>query len=362
MPTVVSVVGARPQFIKLAPVCREIRFAQIDHVIVHTGQHYDEAMSELFFRELGIPEPERNLGVGSGPHGVQTARMLEGLERALVEIRPDGCLVYGDTNSTLAAALAAAKLHVPVFHVEAGLRSHNRAMPEEINRIATDHISDVLLCPSARAVEELRTEGIVTGVHLVGDVMYDAVLHGSAAAGAASQVLDELGLAARGYFLATVHRPRNTDRADRLRQILEAFSDLPHAVVFPVHPRTRHALDRLGGAVPGNVRLVPPVGYLDMMQLLRHARALLTDSGGMQKEAFFLGTPCVTLREETEWVETIDAGWNRLVGASPEQIVSTVAEYELLDWRARASAQPQPYGDGHAAGKIVEVVGEMLDR
>lgn len=366
MPKIVSIVGARPQFIKLAPICRELETegaGELEHVVVHTGQHYDKAMSERFFEELGIHEPKHNLGVGSGTHAVQTGRMLVGIEEALVKESPQAALVYGDTNSTLAGALAAAKLHVPVLHVEAGLRSYNRAMPEEINRVATDHVSDVLLCPSRKAVEILAGEGIVQGVHFVGDVMYDAVLYASSVAQGKSQALGELGLKPKGYFLATVHRPRNTDDLACLKSILSALAALPCEVVFPVHPRTRKVIDANASALgppADNVRLTEPLGYLDVIMLLRHSRMLLTDSGGMQKEAFFLGVPCITLRDETEWPETVDAGWNCLVGSDAGRTLAAVEAFEAADWSERGERRPQPYGDGHAARKILDVVRALL--
>ncbi len=357
MVRIVSVVGARPQFIKLAPVCRAMRRVEgLRHEVVHTGQHYDQAMSDSFFRELDLPEPAHNLGVGSGTHGAQTARILERIEPVLLDARPEACLVYGDTNSTLAAALAAVKLHIPVFHVEAGLRSHNRRMPEEINRIAVDHIADVLLCPCKRAMEMLRAEGLTENAHFVGDVMYDAVLQTCPEPARADAILARFGLKRRAYYLATAHRPRNTDDPGRLRAILGAFDRLPRPVVFPAHPRTRKALAAAGVEPGPNVRVLEPVGYLEMLALLRGAKALLTDSGGMQKEAFFLATPCITLREETEWGETVDAGWNRLVGAEPQAIAAAAQEVEATDWDARAADRPEPYGDGRAAEKIVEVV------
>lgn len=366
MRKIVSIVGARPQFIKLAPICRAIEAVGdegLEHVVVHTGQHYDRAMSSRFFEELGIRAPKHNLGVGSGTQAAQTGRMLMGVEDALVEEAPQAVLVYGDTNSTLAGALAAAKLHMPVLHVEAGLRSYNRAMPEEINRVVTDHISDVLLCPSTKAVEILAGEGIVEGVHFVGDVMYDAVVYASTLAEHRSHVLDELTLQPDRYFLATVHRPGNTDTPGHLASILSALAALPYDVVFPVHPRTRNALDANASALPAladNVRLIEPLGHLDTIMLLRHAKALLTDSGGMQKEAFFLGVPCVTLRDETEWPETVDSGWNRLVGSDRDKILAEVRAFEHVDWRARVESRPEPYGDGRAAQRIVAIARALL--
>jgi len=346
---VVSIVGARPQFIKAAPVSRELRKAHRE-VLVHTGQHYDYAMSRVFFDELGIPEPDYNLGVGSASHGAQTGRMLEQAERVLLEEQPDWVLVYGDTNSTLAGALAAAKLHVPVAHVEAGLRSFNRRMPEEINRVLTDHVSALLFCPTETAVRNLAAEGITWGVHNVGDVMYDAVLHNIGVAEERSKVLDEFGLTPGRYLLTTVHRPDNTDHEDNLQSILAAFNTLEETVIFPAHPRVRKALERWNVETleRSNVRTVDPVGYLDMLVLEKHARMILTDSGGVQKEAYFFGVPCVTLRPETEWVETVEAGWNVIVGADEARILEAVR-------RPRPTGErPQVFGDGQAGARIVE--------
>ena len=327
-----SVVGARPQFIKLAPMSRAIRANGIAEIIVHTGQHYDQGMSEVFFNELAIAEPDYNLGVGSGSHGQQTGAMLVKIEQVLMAEKPDWVMVYGDTNSTLAAALAACKLDIPVAHVEAGLRSFNRRMPEEINRVVTDHISTLLFCPTETAVKNLEREGITSGVHLVGDVMLDGLLQSQERAKANSTILDRLGLAERRFVLATIHRVDNADVPERLRTIMTALHQLAETetVVVPVHPRTRKALEELGfkldlesksngknhcsaaGLKGSNLHLTAPLGYLDMIRLSGSARVILTDSGGLQKEAFWLGTPCLTLRNETEWVETIESGANRL--------------------------------------------------
>lgn len=350
---VLSIVGARPQFIKCALVSRRLREVG-QEILLHTGQHYDERMSAVFFEELGIPEPEYNLGVGSGSHGKQTGEMLVGIEEVLLKEQPDVVLVYGDTNSTLAAALAAAKLNVPVAHVEAGLRSFNRAMPEEINRVATDRISDVLCCPSERAVAHLKAEGIVEGVHNTGDVMYDALLANGKIAEQKSTALSELALEPRGYVLATVHRPRNTDNPERLSAILSAFEALDAPVIFPVHPRTRKKIAELSVRLT-HTKMVEPVSYLDMLMLLKHARKLLTDSGGMQKEAYFLEVPCVTMREETEWTETVEEGWNRLVGADRARIIEAASEGFIPQTRGNA------YGDGRAHRKVVEVVCDFVE-
>jgi UDP-N-acetylglucosamine 2-epimerase len=320
---IVSVVGARPQFVKAASICEALRRAGEEDFLLHTGQHYDPQMSQVFFDELRIPAPRLNLAVGSGTHGWQTAQMLTGIERVLEAEHPNFVIVYGDTNSTLAGALAACKLGIPVAHVEAGLRSHNRNMPEEHNRVLTDHCADLLFCPTQTAIENLAAEGITKGVFLVGDPMLDAmVTYGPAAR--MRPLLKQLALEPRRYLLLTVHRPANADNANRLEDILKAMGALDETVIFPVHPRTAGRLRDLGVALPGNVRLIEPVGYLDMLCLEQNARIVLTDSGGVQKEAFFFGVPCVTLRSETEWVETVDAGMNVIVGTDRDRIIEAV--------------------------------------
>lgn len=345
---ILTVVGARPQFIKAAIVSRILR-ERHDELWVHTGQHYNDEMSDLFFRELCLPKPEYHLGIGSGNHGEQTGRMLAELERVIVKESPDVVLVYGDTNSTLAGALAAAKLHVPVGHVEAGCRSRVRAMPEEINRVIADHLSTLRLCATPSAVENLAAEGITDGVHWVGDVMLDMLRSELPRAEASSDVLRRLGLEPFRYLLATVHRAANTDDPSRLVSVLDALGSLGETVVFPVHPRTRKALSSL--RVAPTIRLIEPVGYGDMLVLTRNARLVLTDSGGVQKEAFFVGTVCLTLREETEWNETVTAGWNRLVGVNWDAI-RTAAE----SWRPSGVPDTTPFGDGRSAHKIVEAI------
>ncbi|SBW09802.1 UDP-N-acetylglucosamine 2-epimerase homolog [uncultured Alphaproteobacteria bacterium] len=348
---VMTVLGARPQFIKAAPLCFALRDAGVRESLVHTGQHYDDRMSEIFFRELGIPEPTVNLGIGSGGHGQQTGAMLAAIETLLLERKPDLLLVYGDTNSTLAGALAAAKLGVPIAHVEAGLRSFNRTMPEETNRILTDHCADLLFCPTQTAVANLATENLRNGVHLVGDTMYDALLRFAPAAREKSRVLDGLGLSGQDFVLATLHRPYNVDEPNVLSEIFAAFARIGRPVVFPVHPRTLARIRAFGLAAPGNVRTVEPLGYLDMLALLHAAALVMTDSGGVQKEACFAGTPCVTLRPETEWVETVETGWNRLAWGRADDIVTAV------EAQSRPPAQPlRAYGDGHAAEKIAAIL------
>lgn len=349
---VMTVVGARPQFVKAGPVSRALR-AHHQEVLVHTGQHYDANMSEVFFSDLDIPPPDFNLGIGSGPHGQQTGEMLARIEALLASEAPDWLLVYGDTNSTLAGALAAAKLHIPVAHVEAGLRSFNRRMPEEVNRVLTDHVATLLFCPSATAVGNLAAEGIVNGVHLVGDVMSSSLAFAAGRARTRSTVLHRLGLTRGGYLLATVHRAENTDSRERLAALLAAFSSVGEPIVFPVHPRTRKMLAQFGIEPGPKVVLVEPLGYLDMVMLEQSARMILTDSGGIQKEAYWLGVPCVTLREETEWVETVESGWNTLAGTSTERVVHAARN------RTLPSVRPPLYEDGDAAAKIVARLSEI---
>ncbi|HDZ11993.1 MAG TPA: UDP-N-acetylglucosamine 2-epimerase (non-hydrolyzing) [Bacteroidetes bacterium] len=354
---ILSIIGARPQFIKAAPVSRAIR-RKHKEILLHTGQHYDENMSMIFFDDLGIPRPDYNLGIGSDSHAVQTARMLEGIETVLFEQNPDVVLVYGDTNSTIAGALAATKLHIPVAHVEAGLRSFNWDMPEEINRVLTDRISGWLFCPTRTAVDHLKNEGITEGVYLTGDVMYDALLYFSEIAEKRESPLRKFGLREKSYCLATVHRPANTDNPENLKAILQAFIESGETILFPVHPRTYkfitdYGLDRIIEKTP-SVRLIEPLSYLDILMLEKHAGKILTDSGGIQKEAYLWGVPCITLREETEWTETVDEGWNRLVGARYSEILEAI-----LDFQPNA-AQKFSYGDGHASEAIVKILEETL--
>lgn len=344
-----SIVGARPQFMKAAPVARALA-ATHDHMLVHTGQHYDTNMSGVFFEELGLSRPDFDLAIGSGPHGAQTGAMLAALEPVMQSARPDWVIVYGDTNSTLAGALAASKLQIRVAHVEAGLRSFNRAMPEEINRVVADHVSDVLFCPSEVAVEHLRAEGITRGVHDVGDVMADALIPLAARARERSTVMATLGLTPGRFVLATLHRAENTDDPARLGGIVAAINSLDETVVLPVHPRTAKMLGGLEARFGPHVRVIEPVGYLDMLQLAQHARLILTDSGGLQKEAYWLGVPCVTTRDETEWVETVANGWNVLAGADRNRIVTAVATF------APPPSRPPLYGGGHASAHIARIL------
>jgi UDP-GlcNAc3NAcA epimerase len=341
---ILTVVGARPQFIKAAPVSAALARAGLREVLVHTGQHFDAQMSDVFFDELGLRAPDYHLQINSLGHGAMTGRMLESLEQVMLEERPAKVLIYGDTNSTLAGALAAAKLNIPVAHVEAGLRSFNRRMPEEVNRVLADHVSTLLLCPTQTAVANLNAEGILRGVHLVGDVMYDATIAAVKRARERSNILDAQGLTQGGYAVATIHRAENTDDPERLARILAWLEGAARQrrIVMPVHPRTRKLLDARRWA-PTGVKLLPPIGYLDMTMLLANAVEVLTDSGGLQKEAYFHRVPCVTLRDETEWVETIEAGWNRLW----TQPVRVAARHEIAD-----------YGSGDAAEQIAALLSE----
>ena len=345
---VVTVVGARPQFIKAAPVGRALRHAGCLEILVHTGQHYDDAMAEVFFRELEIPKPHVNLDVGSGSHGFQTGQMLLRLEPVLEEEKPDWVLIYGDTNSTLAGALAASKLRVPLAHVEAGMRSYNRAMPEEVNRVLADHVSDLLFCPTSTGVENLRREGITQGVRLVGDVMYDALQMFLPVARRRSRILEELGLAPRAYALMTAHRAETVDSEGRLAKLLAQVGKLDLPVVFPVHPRTRKQIETLGllKTLPARIRIVPPVGYFDMLVLEAEATVVLTDSGGVQREAFFLSVPSIILRSETEWPELVDSGASVLAG-DDFQLVTMAAIPRFPDTKP-----VELFGRGDASEKI----------
>ena len=361
---IISVVGARPQFIKAAMVSRRLRSGmEFSEILIHTGQHYDPNLSAIFFEELNLPEAKVNLGVGSASHGAQTGKIMIALEPILVREEPDCVLVYGDTNSTLAGALTAAKIGIPIAHIEAGLRSFNRTMPEEINRVLTDHVSEYLFAPTRNAVENLKGEGIAEKrIFEVGDVMYDAALAYGQEAEERSRIIEELKLEAGHFLLATVHRAENTDDKVRLESIFRSLERVSRelTVVVPIHPRTRKALDgtefsRLDSA---GLRMIDPVSYLDMIMLEKNARLIATDSGGVQKEAFFFRVPCVTLREETEWVELVEIGWNRLAppieGVEIGEVIGEFLKEEL----------PPPseglYGDGDGAGEIVRVLGEAL--
>ena len=351
---ILSVVGNRPQFVKSGPVSLALaRRAQ--EVVLHTGQHYDRELSEVFFDELGLAPPAYRLEAGSGSHAEQTARMLPGIEAAILTESPEAVLVYGDTNSTLAGALAAAKLGVPVAHVEAGLRSFDRTMPEELNRMIVDRISALLFCPSELAARNLAAEAVTEGVHVVGDVMLDANLRLAPLARERSRALADAGVEPGRYLLLTLHRPANTEPAS-LTRIAAALSRLEEPIVFPAHPRTMAALETHGIGLPPNVRLLPAVGYLDFAALTSQARVVLTDSGGVQKEAYWYGVPCVTLRTTTEWTETVEVGWNRLTGDDPDLIVSSVVD------AGPAPAHPRLYGDGNASGRIAETLVATMTR
>lgn len=353
---IASVVGARPNFVKLAPVSRELR-KRFDEVIIHTGQHYNYEMDKVFFDDMGIPAPNYHLGVGSGNHGYQTGEMLRKIEEILLDERPDAVLVFGDTNSTLAGALAATKLHIKVAHIEAGLRSYNRRMPEEINRVLVDHCSDLLLCPTRTAVENLLKEGVTQGVCLTGDVMVDAQRDCALIAEKRSRVLEELGLKTKKYYLTTIHRAENTDDPQRLKNIVEALEEIGD-VVFPCHPRSEKYLKQLsiweGLVARSRVTIIKPVGYLDMIMLEKNARKILTDSGGVQKEAYLLGVPCITLRDETEWVETVEDGWNVIAGADRKKIVDLARNFEPK------GRQKDVFGTGDASIRTAECIAEMV--
>jgi UDP-GlcNAc3NAcA epimerase len=351
---IASVVGARPQFIKAAPVSREIR-QHNEEILVHTGQHYDENMSEIFFEVLDIPRPDYNLGVGSESHAKQTGDMMRGLEDIFEKEKPDLVLVYGDTNSTLAGALVASKMGRPLGHVEAGLRSFNRSMPEEINRVVADHLSSLLFCPTQTAVDNLSREGITRGVHLVGDVMYDVALQ-SAQAARSRDILQRFGVRKGEYILVTLHRPSSVDNRKTLEGIVEALVRVGRTVVFPVHPRTRKNLEAFGLAerLRSKVKAIEPVDYLDFIALLMGAAKIVTDSGGVQKEAYFFGVPCITLRDETEWIETVEDGWNALVGTEPDDILDAIEKFNPSGTKSKS------FGDGHAAEQIARILDKFV--
>lgn len=349
---ILTVIGARPQFIKAAPVSKILRIKNTEKII-HTGQHYDENMSKIFFEEMDIPRPDYNLNIGSGSHGYQTGKMLMKIEEIILEDKPDALLVYGDTNSTLAGALAASKLLIPVIHVEAGLRSFNMAMPEEQNRILTDHISNFLFCPTETAVKNLTKEGICKNVYNVGDVMLDATLQFKEKAATSSKVLEENSLEGREYILATIHRAENTDSPEKLRNIIQALGSSEESIILPLHPRTRKYLELYDIQPANNITIIDPVGYLDMIQLEANAKKIVTDSGGVQKEAFFLQKPCITLREETEWVETVENGWNVLTGSNKENIIQALINFLPLN------EQQNAFGDGNASQHIADVLSKV---
>jgi len=353
---ILTIVGARPQFIKAALVSKGLR-KKHKEVLVHTGQHYDRELSDIFFDELDIPKPDYNLGIGSDSHAVQTGKMMIAIEQVLLKERPDLVLLYGDTNSTLAGALSAVKIHIPAAHVEAGPRMFDMNIPEEVNRVLTDHISSLLFAPTQTAVDNLKKEGVTEGVYLTGDVMLDSFLYFSKVAQRKSKILAELGLSKKGYLLATVHRAGNTDDEQNLRSIADAFLSVDDRIVFPVHPRTAKYLkqyrlyDILKNAP--NIALIDPVGYLDSIMLTRNAAKVLTDSGGLQKEAYFARVPCITLDETTGWVETVQDGWNTVVDSNREKIIAAIKHFQP------AGKQRDVFGDGKAAEKIASIISDF---
>jgi UDP-GlcNAc3NAcA epimerase len=353
---IVTIVGARPQFIKAVLLSKQLR-KKHKEVLVHTGQHYDRELSDIFFDELAIPEPNYNLGIGSDSHAVQTGKMMIAIEEVLLKEKPDWVLVYGDTNSTLAGALATVKIHIPVAHVEAGPRMFDMNIPEEVNRVLTDRISSLLFAPTQTAVDNLKEEGITEGVHLTGDIMLDSFLHFSRVAERKSKILAELGLSKKGYLLATVHRAGNTDNEQNLRSIVDAFLSVDDRIVFPVHPRTEKYLKQYGLYAmlrnAPNMTLMNPVGYLDSLMLTSNAGKVLTDSGGLQKEAYFARVPCITLDETTGWVETVQDGWNTLVASDREKIIEAIKHFEPK------GRQRKVFGDGRAAERIVSTLSEF---
>jgi len=368
-----SVVGARPQFIKIAPMCRVIADYnegtkdKIKDIIVHTGQHYDVDMSDIFFDELKIPKPHYHLGVGSCSHGAQTGRMLEKIEKLLIDVRPDMVIVYGDTNSTVAGAMAAVKLDIPVAHIEAGLRSFNKKMPEEVNRIVADHVSDLLFAPTQTAMNNLQAENLIEKSKNVGDIMYDAVLFNRRLAKQQSDILSVLGLTPKKYGVVTIHRAENTDDLKRLKEILTSLNKIAEGglkLIFPVHPRTRNKInnDLQGWEAISNFSFIEPVGYLDMIQLVGNATLSLTDSGGLQKEAFFLNCPCITLRDETEWIETVESKGNIIAGADSKKIQEAYSYWNMrmesdIDFSNQVNTS---FGSGNTAVQILETLVEYI--
>ena len=349
MKKIITILGARPQFIKAAAVS-SVFGKHVHEILVHTGQHYDANMSDVFFQELGIPAPKYHLNIGSGSHGAMTGAMLSAIEEILLKETPDFVMVYGDTNSTLAGALAASKLLIPVIHVEAGLRSFNKAMPEEQNRILTDHVSNLLFVPTQTAIDNLHREGITAGVYNVGDVMFDGILHFSKLAAEKSTILSELNLVDQDYLLCTIHRAENTNDINRLKGIVNGLNDANEQIILPLHPRTQKYLADYGIALNKHIRVIEPVGYLDMVRLETGAKKIVTDSGGVQKEAFFLAKPCITMRDETEWVETVENGWNIIVGADAEKITQAINTFEPQLERKSY------FGNGTAALQMVELI------
>lgn len=351
-----TVIGARPQFIKASAVSRAIQeSSKLSETIIHTGQHFDKNMSDIFFSEMNIPEPMINLDLGSLSHGAMTGRQLEKLEDIFSKESPDLVLVYGDTNSTLSASLAAAKIHIPVAHIEAGLRSFNKKMPEEINRIISDHLSDFLFVPSEEAKKNLINEGIdEVKIHNVGDVMFDATKIFSDLSEKRSNILSELRISPKQYILSTIHRPENTDHPQRLKNIFEAFNESQREFIIPLHPRTKKILMAENIAIGEKIKIIDPVGYLDMISLQKNANLIASDSGGIQKEAFFYKVPCITLRDETEWIETVEAGMNKIVSADKNKILKALSLVEFTDIKHN-----NPYGDGNSSYKIVKILEDI---
>jgi len=353
------VVGTRPEFVQCSVILEEIN-KKNEGILIHTGQHYDYEMSKLFFDQLYIHEPKYYIGVGSGNQGEQTGKMLIGIEKVLLKERPDLVLVFGDTNSTLAGALAAVKLHIPVGHIESGLRSFDKTMPEEINRIVVDHCSSILFSPTKTAIRTLKKEGITKNVFLTGDVMYDVIMRNNKKA-KKSKIIDNIGVRPKEYLLLTIHRQSNTDNLENLKNILSALSNVDLPIIFPVHPRTRKIIEKyhdklLSRVKNKNLKIINPVGYLDFLCLEMNAKKILTDSGGIQKEAYWLKVPCITLRENTEWVETVVDGWNILAGANKENIIKYVKEFEPT----KNQTNPNPFGNGNASKKICKII-ENID-
>jgi len=350
---IISVVGARPQFIKLAILSKELR-ENHNEIIIHTGQHYDDNMSRYFFEEMQIAKPDYNLNIGSGSHGKQTAEMLIGLEDIFLHQKPDIVITFGDTNTTLATGLAATKLNIPVAHVEAGLRSHNREMPEEINRILTDHISDYLFAPTLNAMENIKSENLYGKPFLVGDVMYDSLLYYGKIAEQKSRILKNLKLKQKEYILLTLHRPYNVDNIQKLQNIFSALKQTKRFIVLPVHPRTCKMIESTNTIIPENISIIEPLGYLDFIFLQKHSEKIITDSGGIQKEAYLNGIPCITIRPETEWIETVKAGWNVLVGDKMDQLIENCLHFKPSHNR------PRYFGDGDSSKKIISILESHL--
>tara|TARA_B100001964_G_C14250638_1_gene609756 strand:+ start:817 stop:1875 length:1059 start_codon:yes stop_codon:yes gene_type:complete len=350
---IISVVGARPQFIKLAILSKELR-ENHNEIIIHTGQHYDDNMSRYFFEEMQIAKPDYNLNIGSGSHGKQTAEMLIGLEDIFLHQQPDVVITFGDTNTTLATGLAATKLNIPVAHVEAGLRSHNREMPEEINRILTDHISDYLFAPTLNAMENIKSENLYGKPFLVGDVMYDSLLYYGKIAEQKSRILKNLKLKQKEYILLTLHRPYNVDNIQKLQNIFSALKQTKRFIVLPVHPRTCKMIESTNTIIPENISIIEPLGYLDFIFLQKHSEKIITDSGGIQKEAYLNGIPCITIRPETEWIETVKAGWNVLVGDKKDQLIENCLHFKPSHNR------PRYFGDGDSSKKIISILESHL--